>query len=327
MKNKAINRRALAVYLVVCLLYVSVAFRVPEKLSMKRIGARPGVSSGDMSIHGSFGSSGQDPQRKEATEEEAHEAAHARETGSEAASDESAPAAPGAGTAPERQAPDKPSHVAGTRTGSALEPRSFIAVPITCYAIREGWVDKETLILSRKDGKKSVWLKPFDILREHDEDGIKGILNIIGKSRLKEFLKQEGITPGADLTPEEIMLGKGYLIEKKQLLALYTRLVPDECNDLFPLTLPEGVLVKDKQGFRLLSSAEVARVRTGQEESEWRMPNLDGLSIKLAIDKLAVHTGRIKVHGSGFVVDQSPRAFERLKGDSECTIYGRLHSE
>ena len=103
--------------------------------------------------------------------------------------------------------------------------------------------------------------------------------------------------------------------------------MPDECNDLFPLALPEGVLVKDKQGFRLLSSADAARVHTGQEEMEWRMPNLDGLPIKLAIDKLAVHTARIKVLGSGFVVDQSPRASERLKGNFECTIYGRLHSE
>jgi beta-lactam-binding protein with PASTA domain len=69
------------------------------------------------------------------------------------------------------------------------------------------------------------------------------------------------------------------------------------------------------------------RVRTGPEESEWRMPNLEGLPIKAAIDKLAAHTSRIKVHGSGFVVDQSPKAFERLKGNSECAIYGRLYNE
>ena len=68
-------------------------------------------------------------------------------------------------------------------------------------------------------------------------------------------------------------------------------------------------------------------MRTEKEDEEWRMPNLAGLPIKLAIDNLAAHTARIKVHGSGVVVDQHPKPFERLKGNPECAIYGRLASE
>ena len=68
-------------------------------------------------------------------------------------------------------------------------------------------------------------------------------------------------------------------------------------------------------------------MRAAKEDEEWRMPNLTGLTIKLAIDNLAGHTARIKVHGSGVVVDQYPKPFERLNGDSECAIYGRLASE
>ena len=327
MKTKAINRRALAVYLVVCLLYVSVAFRIPEKLSMKRVAVRPDAPSRDMNIQGSFESAGKGPHPRGATEERPPVPTDAHATAPEASSTEITHAPPEKGLTPGKPALERPSQVAGAPAGPEVEPRFFISIPITCYAIKEGWVDKETLVFSKKEGQHSTWLKPLDILKQQDEDGIKGILNIIGKNRLKEFFKKEGIDIRHNLSPEEIILGRGYLIEKKKLLSLYARFVPDECNDLFPLVLAQGGVVKRKQGFQFVSTVEAARVHTGQEESEWRMPNLEGLSIKMAVDKLASHTGRIKVHGSGFVVDQSPKAFERLKGNSECAIYGRLFSE
>ncbi len=208
-----------------------------------------------------------------------------------------------------------------------MEPRFFISVPITCYAIKEGWIDKETLIFSGKKGQNNVWLKPLDILKQQDEDGLKVVLNAIGKSRLKEFLRKEGVDIEQDLGPEEIMLGRGYLVDRKKLISLYARYVTEECNDLFPLVLAQGGVVKGKQGFQIVSASEAARMRTGQEEKEWRMPDLTGLPIKLAIDKLTSHTSRIKVHGSGAVLDQSPKPLERIKENSECVIYGRLHSE
>jgi hypothetical protein len=71
---------------------------------------------------------------------------------------------------------------------SSIEPRTFISVPVTCYAIKEGWIDKESLIFQKRRPEYSL-IKPLDILRQQDEDGIKQILKTIGKSRLTEFLE------------------------------------------------------------------------------------------------------------------------------------------
>jgi hypothetical protein len=105
-------------------------------------------------------------------------------------------------------------------------------------------------------------------------------------------------------------LAGGYL-DKRKLLALYNQFVPDACNDLFPLVLAHGGVVKGRQGFQLVSAQEASRMRGDKEEADWRMPNLTGLPLKVAVGKLAPHTSRIKVHGSGFVVDQS---LSRLNG-------------
>lgn len=325
--NKATNRRALAVYLAICLLYVSVAFRVPEKLSMKRIAVRPDGPSHGMNMQGSHEPSRGQPRAEEATREKAASAPSAIASVAEAFP---APAAATAMTSPgvdRSKFSDKPSPVIVAGGGSRVEPRFFISIPIICYAIKEGWVDRDTLILSKQDGQNGAWSKPLDILKQQDESGIKHLAAIIGKSRIKEFLRTEVVDIRDDLTPEDIMLGRGYAIEKKKLLSLYDRFVAEECNDLFPLALAQGGVVKTKRGFQFVSSTEAARMRTEEEDEEWRMPNLAGFPIKLAIDNLAKHTARIKVHGSGFVVDQFPKPFERQKGDSECAIYGRLAGE
>jgi hypothetical protein len=57
------------------------------------------------------------------------------------------------------------------------------------------------------------------------------------------------------------------------------------------------------------------------------MPNLANLPIRSAIEKLSTHTSHIKINGSGIVMNQFPRAFERLKGEPECVILGRTQFE
>jgi hypothetical protein len=323
--SKATNRRALAVCVAITLLYVSVAFKLPEKLSMRRMAEKQSPPVREMNIHGS-NARFESVDSPEASLDQSVQDAQAR------ISQQQQPPAPTQLERAERPAAQKASKEKGgpvliSTTATSIEPRIFISVPITCYAIREGWIDKESLIFSRKEGQNILWLKPLDILKQQDEDGIKQILKAIGKKRLAEFFKKQGIEIGKELQPEEIMLGKGYLIEKRKLLALYDQFVPDTCNDLFPLVLAHGGMIKEKQGFRLVSAQEASRMRTDREEADWRMPNLTGLSLKVAIGKLAPHTSKIKVHGTGFVVDQSPRPFERLRGDQECSIQGRLNSE
>ena len=53
------------------------------------------------------------------------------------------------------------------------------------------------------------------------------------------------------------------------------------------------------------------------------MPSLVNLPIKTALEKLAPHTSKIKIHGSGLVAEQQPKALEKMKGEMECVIHGR----
>jgi len=311
--NKGTNRRALAVYLVVCLLYVSVGFRIPEKLSMKRIGVKTGRSTHAQDIQGSAERNlSADPTvegiiEKVATPPPAQAVTHQA----------------GTRAAPAVKAPLP----TAMKNASGIEPHFLISIPVTCYAVREGWVDRDALIFSKKTGQNSIWLKPLDILKQQDEDGLKSLVTLIGKNRLKEFFKKEAVDIKADLSPEDMMLGRGYTVEKKKLLSMYNRFVQEDCIDLFPVVLAQGGVIRNKEGFQFVTSTEAGRMRKDQEEEEWRMPNLSGLPIKVAIDRLVVHTAKIKVHGNGVVVDQSPKPFERLKGDSACAVYGRLAGE
>lgn len=323
--SKATNRRALAVCVAITLLYVSVAFKLPEKLSMRRMAEKQGPPMREMNLHGSSGRA-EGIDSSEVFMDTSAQDAYARVSPPEPTASSTRPNQAERSPA-QRSLKEKAPPLLISTTAFSIEPRIFISIPVTCHAITEGWIDKEGLISSRKEGQTIIWLKPLDILKQQDEDGIKQILKAIGKKRLTEFFRKQGIEIGKDLQPEEIMLGRGYLIDKRKLLALYNQFVPDEYNDLFPFVLAHGGMVKEKQGFRLVSAQEASRMRPDKDGTDWRMPNLTGLPLKVAIGKLAPHTSKIKVHGSGFVVDQSPRPFERIRGDQECSIQGRLHSE
>jgi hypothetical protein len=60
-----------------------------------------------------------------------------------------------------------------------------------------------------------------------------------------------------------------------------------------------------------------------QSREEWSMPDLLYLPMRAAVEKLSTHTGKIRVLGSGHVVEQNPRSFERVHGEAECVLYGR----
>ena len=99
------------------------------------------------------------------------------------------------------QSPDAQS-VAGGKSG--IEPSLLISIPIVCYAIRAGWMEKESLIFGKKDAYNNVgWRKPIEILKDHDEQGIRNILNTIGEKRILEFMKKEGFGLKAGLSAED----------------------------------------------------------------------------------------------------------------------------
>jgi hypothetical protein len=83
-------------------------------------------------------------------------------------------------------------------------------------------------------------------------------------------------------------------------------------------------IIKTKKGFEFSQAKESYRTdREKMEVPEWTMPNVINLSVRAAVEKLALHTSKIKVYGNGNVVEQNPKAFERTRGETECIIYGR----
>ena len=205
-----------------------------------------------------------------------------------------------------------------------MEPSLFIAIPIVVYAIKEGLIEKEGLILIRKEGYNNPsWKKPLDILKDKDEEGLKSVSKAIGKKQIFGFLRKEGITHVQDEGMEDVILGKGYGVEKKKLLGLYDRYVTADYQKLFPFYKDGLGVMKGKNGFEFVRAKEAAKEQHDREGTEWMMPNLSNLTIRAAIEKLSAKTAKIRVHGSGNVTDQEPKPFQRISGETECVIYGR----
>ncbi len=213
------------------------------------------------------------------------------------------------------------------REGSTAEPSLFISFPIVCYAIKEGLIEKEGLIFIKKGGYNTLsWKKPLDILKDRDEEGLKSISKAIGKKQILGFLKKEGISCADDSGAEDVILGKGYTVEKKRLLALYDKHVSADYQRHFPYCL-EGISVsKGKTGFEFARARDTGRETTVNDQ-EWMMPNLTNLTIRDAIQKLSARTAKIKVHGNGTVTDQEPKPFQKTSGETECVIYGRANKQ
>ncbi|OPY69574.1 MAG: hypothetical protein A4E57_01059 [Syntrophorhabdaceae bacterium PtaU1.Bin034] len=321
MMNKKSKRRAFFVCAIMCLLYVSVSFRLPQKMSMTRTSDERQVPSEGMMMPVAGAETGE--QKRSSMEKAAHVTvapAAARETEEKV----KAPEINHVQTVSVDAAPDVKNEKLALPGGSGVEPSILISIPLVCYAIREGWVEKESLIFGKKDAYNNVrWRKPIEILKDHDEEGIRNILTTIGQKRVLEFMKEEGISPKSGLSAEDLMLGKGYQLDKEKLLSLYEKHVGNTCDEIFPFSVKELGIAKGARGFQLTTGKEGPRDVSRSVEAEWMMPNLTSLPMRLAVKKLAAHTSRVKVYGSGHVVSQSPKAFSRLTGEQECIIQGK----
>lgn len=308
--NKKANRRAFFVCFFIGLMYASVFFRFPEKMNIARVSG--GKEIMPSSVVGSMAKANTEislPEvpasifKNQPVESELPKVSSLRH--------EPQQARVGKGII---KLDDK-----------AIEPNLFIAIPLVAYAIKEGLIERDGLILVQKEGYNTSYCKkPIDILRDKDEQGLKVIARLIGMRQSLDFLKKEGIAPNQDIDSEKIITGNGYSIEKEKILTLYNKYVSEEYQSLFPFVIHGAAMDRTKKGF------EFSQVREGQgidrakaEDKEWMMPNVVNLTVRAAIEKLSLHTSKIKVYGNGNVVEQSPRAFERTRGETECTIYGR----
>jgi hypothetical protein len=316
--NKKSKKRAVFVYVVICLFYVIVTFRVTDKLSMARTSSQQLApsrgtvlplqnSSAIAQSHPPEGAPSCTPVSQDVAEEVEAETSQK----------------PGIEVPALRLSPSL--HALQPR----IEPSLLISVPLVCHAIREGWLERDGLVFVRKDVNNNVsWRKPIEIIKDRDEEGLKSILNTIGKKRLLEFMKKEGISLKEGASADDLILGKGYVMEQSRLIDLYKKYVPPGFDEVFPFELKGIGIARGGDGsFHLTRGRESTRENTRLPEPEWMMPNLAGLPLRVALERLAAHTPRIKVLGNGRVVSQSPRPFERLKGDAECVIQGRNGSE
>lgn len=308
--NKKANRRAFFVCLFIGLMYASVVFRLPEKINIARISGDKKIMPS--SVMGSTSKSKHDislPEvpasifKNQPAENQPLKVSTEQGEPQQAAAAQSAP----------------------KLDGKVIEPNFFIAPPLVAYAIKEGLIERDGLIFTQKEGYNTVnCKKPIDILRDRDEHGLRVIARLIGKRQSLDFLKKEGIVLNQNIDSEKIITGVGYSVEKEKLLSLYAKYVSEDFQDLFPFAMHGMAVVKTKKGYEF-SHTNVGQGtdRVKMEDHEWTVPNLINLSVRDAIEKLALHTSKIKVYGNGSVVEQSPKAFERTRGETECVIYGR----
>jgi len=277
--NKRANRKAFFILLCVGIMYLSTAFDVMEKFSMKRtlnthVATKPAGLSGFIPK--------QVPARGQIRSEES----------------------------------------------PVIEPGLFVAVPIIMFAIKEGIIEKEGLIcIKGRDNIRTDFKKPLDILKDKDEDGLINVAEIIGKKQILQLLKKEDIEIEKELTLGSLILGKGYVVEQKKLLMLFANHVTDENNNLFPFVYNNMEIMKSPKGFEMAGFNGRNRTQAATTDTEWIMPDLANLPMKTALEKLAEKTSRIKIHGSGYITDQNPKAFEKMKGEMPCVLYGRSYKQ
>jgi hypothetical protein len=276
--NKKAKRRAFFVFVLICMAYGAVAFRLNDRLGVRRVTeGEPGAAPSGMHLAL--------PQRTEAAE-----------------GADSVLSKP-----PETPVVTVSQKVERSRRGSA----PMLSTAIVWYAIGQRWVEKEDLIPVPQGGAGIMWKRPLDIAREGDDEGLKEIGRMIGKKNLMAFLSREGIAVGTALSPEEILLGRGLETDRNHVASLYAKYVPEEwARDSAPPPAP--------------TDQHAGRSGDGDD---WLMPNLLNLPLRTALEQLSGYTVRLKVHGSGLVVDQTPKAFERLKGETECIIHGGVGKE
>jgi hypothetical protein len=300
--NKKANRRAFFVCILVCLMYLSVAAKLPERVSFKRIfHYQQRETPASMAIY-------TEKKRDRAMPETWPEKAPKEvvKTGQKVVRTSQGDAS--------GHAPDE----------AHMEPSLFMSVPLVCLAIKAKLLEKDGLISAGKSSHNiASWKKPVDILNDRDEEGLRNISKTIDVKQLLFLLKGEGITLQKGLTAEEIVVGKGYFVEKKKLLSFYNNAVTAEYDRLLPFVLHGTGIVRRNGSFEFIAMKDDIKRQSVKEAPEWQMPNLMNLPMRVALERLGARTAKVRVYGSGIVSEQSPKPFERTTDETECVIYGR----
>ena len=223
--------------------------------------------------------------------------------------------------------PQKKALIADSNTG--IEPAFLIAVPVIAFAIREGLVEKDGMIVVQKneDDASSVYLKkPLDILKDKDKNGLKAISRIIGKKNIEVFLTRQGVKlPDKSLSVDTIT-GIGYSIDRNVLIGIYNRHVGEGFASLMPYASGGFEVSRKSNGFQINAVRNEKHLENAEANSAFSMPDLSGLSMKAALDRIS-SKAEVKIYGSGIVVDQFPKPREKVEKETRCILYGRSYQK
>lgn len=299
--NKKAKRRAFFICLAICLMNLSLALKITDRFNIKRIDENVSHRTNDLSIMSS--KIQEEKQEKKIVEEE--QKGDKKEVQNLEATEKK---------------------VFFKNMENEVEPLFFITIPILCHMIKNKVLEQELLIPS----SNNAWKKPFQIIRDRDREGIKNLSSLIGKGALIRFLKNEGIRYPDDSNAEALLAGIGYTLDKERLIEIFDKNVDKSWDDLFPFVVDKLAVVKTENGFKLVDPKKLAFTDKNftdkkeiKKDTQWTMPDFTGLPLRNAIERLNTKTARIRVFGSGFIIDQHPKPNEIVKIDDECILYGR----
>lgn len=214
-----------------------------------------------------------------------------------------------------------------TGDASSFEPSFLIAVPIIAYSFREEFIEEDGMIfVTNANDPASIYLKkPLDILKEKDMEGLKSLARMIGKKNIDSFLRKEGVVLPDKSLGIDTIAGIGYSIDKNLLLNLYRKYVGEGFDPLLPYAVAGFEISKKNGSFQLTTIKSNKYPQAVKENSALAMPDLTGLSMKKALDTIAVKVGSVKIHGSGTIIDQFPKPNEKVGKDTLCVLYGRTY--
>lgn len=293
--NKKAKRKAFFICMAICLMNLSLAIKITERFNIKRVSNDRIHYSNELNVVVSKG-------HMEKQENKINE-----------------------GLTEDKKEPfvlESNIKVAFKNKENDIEPLFFITVPVLCNMIKNRLIEENMLIPS----SNKTWKKPMEILLDKDLEGIKNLSKAISREDIVRFLKNEDIKFKDDLSTEELLTGKGYVIEKERLIQLFEKYVDERWDELFPIMMDGLAIVKTEKGFQFTNPKKIAsnENKLAKKETEWLMPDVRNLSMRNAIELLNKKTAKIKAFGHGFVVDQTPKPNEVVKGDGECILYGRL---
>lgn len=211
----------------------------------------------------------------------------------------------------------------------SFEPSLLIAIPIVAWSIREGIVEKDGMVLVKMtEDPSSVYLKkPLDILKDRDKEGLRTLARIIGRKNMETFLTREGVKLPDRSLSFDTLAGTGYSVHGRTLTALYNKYVDAGFDPLMPYASGGLEVSRKAGGFTIGKVREERKAQAGPDSAAWTMPDLGGLSMKAALDRISTKGQAVRIYGSGVVTDQYPKPRERVEKDTRCILYGRTYQK